>query len=118
MRELSIAYTHTPEPPPTGDGAIVLDKAISLISNMAGDNPWLVDALNKRASMGKEKYGDYLRTNNGRNAMVDFLQEMLDGLMYAVQSHMENPTSRERFELIDDVIDLAIRASYEIKRGE
>ena len=45
--------------------------------------------LTLRAETGKEKYGTYLRTDNGRDAMVDCYQEILDAAMYIKQKLME-----------------------------
>lgn len=38
---------------------------------------------------GFKKYGTHLRTFNGRNAYHDFMQELVDALMYATQLNME-----------------------------
>jgi len=64
------------EPQPKGKGDIVLD--------------YVVDALMERAELGKEKYGTYLHANNGRNALVDALQESMDLTMYLAQAVMES----------------------------
>lgn len=42
-----------------------------------------------RADFGKDKYGTFLRTGNGRNALVDAYQEALDLCMYLKQLLME-----------------------------
>jgi hypothetical protein len=42
--------------------------------------------LNDRAQVGKEKYGTYLMTNNGRDALMDAYQEALDFVMYLRQA--------------------------------
>ena len=39
-----------------------------------------------RAEFGREKYGTYLMTNNGRNALMDAYQEALDLVMYLRQA--------------------------------
>ncbi len=66
---------HASEPQPTGNGKKVLDEVLK--------------DLTLRAETGKEKYGTYLRTNNGRDALVDLYQELLDGCMYLKQKLME-----------------------------
>ena len=38
-----------------------------------------------RAEMGREKYGMYLRANNGRDALWDAYQEAIDLCMYLRQ---------------------------------
>jgi len=42
-----------------------------------------------RAEMGKEKYGQLLKTNDGRNNMMDLYQELIDAVMYCKKQMME-----------------------------
>ena len=65
----------TPEPVPVGNGEIVLFE--------------VMQDLMSRAQTGKEKYGTYLKTNNGRDALMDAYQEALDLAMYLKQKIME-----------------------------
>jgi len=46
-------------------------------------------ALEARAVAGLKKYGRPLQTHNGRSALEDLAQELLDAWMYAVQAEME-----------------------------
>ena len=46
-----------------------------------------------RIDMGEKKYGQRLRTNNGRNALLDCYQECLDGISYSAQDYLENRVS-------------------------
>lgn len=45
--------------------------------------------MQERKEMGKEKYGTYLRAFNGRNALVDAYQEVLDLAVYLRQLIIE-----------------------------
>lgn len=46
----------------------------------------LVEAdLEARVEMGRVQYGERLRAHNGRDAMVDLYQELLDACLYARQ---------------------------------
>ena len=45
--------------------------------------------IRARAEMGKEKYGTYLETFNGRSALLDAYQEALDLAQYLKQLLME-----------------------------
>ncbi|MBK7107491.1 MAG: hypothetical protein IPH62_19665 [Ignavibacteriae bacterium] len=65
----------TPQPPPAEGGEVVLFQVIN--------------DLEARAEFGKEKHGDYLRTNNGRSAVWDAYQEILDFVMYFRQYIIE-----------------------------
>ncbi len=46
----------------------------------------LITSTQKRADMGKAKYGVYLTAANGRNPLVDAFQEALDQLVYLRQA--------------------------------
>ena len=41
--------------------------------------------IEDRASLGCEKYGTYLQTFNGRDALIDLYQELLDAVQYLRQ---------------------------------
>jgi hypothetical protein len=49
----------------------------------------LKEDLEARAEMGLKKYGTKLRVKNGRKASVDLYQEVMDGIMYAMQARLE-----------------------------
>lgn len=72
-RFVSKASIH--EPPPVEGCIVVLDLVRK--------------DLEDRAKFGKEKYGTYLMTNNGRNALMDAYQEALDLVMYLRQALYE-----------------------------
>ena len=46
--------------------------------------------LKSRAEMGKQKYGHYLETQNGCNALQDAYEEALDMCMYLKQKLLED----------------------------
>lgn len=47
--------------------------------------PLVIQDLEARAEMGKQKYGTLLESNNGRDALMDAYQEALDLAMYLRQ---------------------------------
>jgi hypothetical protein len=49
----------------------------------------VISDLQARAEMGKSKYGHYLETDNGRNALQDAYEEALDMCMYLKQKLLE-----------------------------
>ncbi len=63
------------QPQPHGNGNIVLAHVLS--------------DLSERADFGKLKYGTFLKTNNGRDALMDAYQEGLDLVMYLKQLLLE-----------------------------
>jgi hypothetical protein len=60
----------------------------------------VLDDLKQRAEDGKLKYGTYLETFNGRDALVDAYQETLDKAMYLKQAIMERDAlQRQQYHL-------------------
>lgn len=55
------------------------------------------EVLSKRAEEGKEKYGTYLTTFNGRDAVRDFAEELFDGLFYLKQMELEGTVSKKEY---------------------
>jgi hypothetical protein len=80
----SLMDSAKPEPPPSGKGKIVY--------------PMVLEDIRKRAKMGKEKYNTYLRVFNGRSAIKDLYDELLDGVQYIRQhiEEMESPIELEK----------------------
>lgn len=63
------------QPMSSGGGDTVIDKVI--------------EDLKLRDAFGIKKYGTTLKTNNGRSALIDLYQEILDAAMYCKQLLME-----------------------------
>ena len=55
----------------------------------------LIKEINERAKLGKSRYGVYLQPENGRDALVDLKEELLDGILYLLQ-YIEEDKIRER----------------------
>jgi len=70
-----------PEPMPRGDGKSVL--------------PEVIKDLVARSDVGKVKYGTRLKVNNGRDALMDAYQELLDLTMYFKQMLIERDAKNE-----------------------
>ena len=65
----------TPEPMPTEGNVEVL--------------PFVIQDLKARSEFGFKKYGTVLKTNNGRDSLMDAYQEQLDLIMYLKQELLE-----------------------------
>lgn len=77
---------NTPEPPPApSTGADVW--------------PLVVKDMEERNRIGTAKYGTPLRTGNGRKALVDAYQEVLDLAVYLRQEIEESPLVKENARL-------------------
>lgn len=73
MDNLSIGNLNTDEPQPEGDSD---DPAIQDL---------VIQDLQDRKELGKQKYGQALKPNNGRDALKDLYQELMDALVYLRQ---------------------------------
>ena len=69
-----------PEPPPKPAKGDLWASVIAQESE-----PALLELFHARRQMGIEKYGTPLQANNGRNAINDLAQELLDAIVYAEQ---------------------------------
>jgi len=56
----------------------------------------LIRHIEQRRKLGIERYGRPLQTFNGRNAVLDLVEELLDGATYAMQVEMENKAVQAR----------------------
>lgn len=65
----------TPQPPP--------------ISGKIDVAPVVIADIQERVEAGKEKYGTLLQTHNGRSALWDLYQELIDACMYVRQRLLE-----------------------------
>jgi hypothetical protein len=50
---------------------------------------WFNSTLTSQAAKGLGKYDTALRTNNGRNALQDAMDELADAVQYVTQAEME-----------------------------
>ncbi len=57
--------------------------------------PLVIADIEERAKVSKPKYGKYLESHNGRNALIDAYQEVLDLAMYLRQRIEEEKDMRE-----------------------
>ena len=49
----------------------------------------VVEDIIERAEMGKKKYGVHLQAGNGRDALQDLYEELMDAVLYAKQAIIE-----------------------------
>jgi hypothetical protein len=55
--------------------------------------------LEERVALGVRKYGTRLETHNGRDSLLDCVQEALDGIMYSQQAKLEGIDSGQLVDL-------------------
>lgn len=77
----------------------------TLINMMVDDSIWRDMKLDfrKRAEVGRERYGTDLMSHNGRNALRDLYEELLDGTMYATQYYLETEDEEQKQWALDMV---------------
>ena len=106
---------------PSGDGTDVTESLCALPhvpTELAQD-------FARRSLQGRAKYGTVLRTDNGRDALVDAYQELLDAAVYLHQAWLElEPTEPatdgwnpyNRVDAVRMLRDEAIRAADTLRR--
>lgn len=71
--------------------------------------------MKDRHEVGVARYGTPLQANNGRDALVDAYQEILDSIVYLKQVLVENKLDKAMSSLIRREYFLAMRAAETIK---
>lgn len=103
------------QPLPIGDGDDVAKAVVSVLSNWP-ETRCLVADIEARVASGEKKYGTRLKTNNGRNAVLDLYQEILDGVNYSMQNVMEKaPQGLKAAEPYDQLFRELVGLSVRVK---
>jgi len=84
---VTIAATEQPAPITNELSVPVLPCVLARLADR--NDALLVDDLQARAKLGLQRYGTLLMTHNGRDALADLYQELLDALMYLTQYEVE-----------------------------
>ena len=88
---------------PTGNGIDVAVEVAKDLRAVGLEN--IAEDTEARIRLGEKKYGTRLKANNGRDAMLDLYQEVLDGCNYAKQLVIEN---KDNGDLFNQLVSLAI----------
>jgi hypothetical protein len=91
------------QPMPTGNGIDVAVEVAKDLRAVGLDN--IAEDTEARIRLGEQKYGTRLKAHNGRDAMLDLYQEVLDGCNYAKQLVVEN---KDNGDLFNQLVTLAI----------
>jgi hypothetical protein len=96
---------------PTGNG---IDVAVEAAEDMKRlGHKQIAEDIEARIRMGEKKYGTRLKSHNGRDAVLDLYQEVLDGLNYSKQLEIEGLDNGDFFR---HLVDIAIRVEARLKR--
>jgi hypothetical protein len=94
------------QPKPTGNGQDVAVRAAEVLRNFGYDK--IAEDIEARIRLGEKKYGTRLKSHNGRDAVLDLYQELLDSLNYAMQCDIEGIDNGNLFDRIANItIDVA-----------
>lgn len=59
---------------------------------------WLIGYLQCRCALGEAKYGTRLKAPNGREPLLDLIDELTDATVYAVQAYLEKQQLLEKIQ--------------------
>ena len=71
--------------------------------------------LRARAELGIARYGTPLLTHNGRDAIRDLTEELLDAIMYTTQAQLEERITEDQAQEIIDALARAYQITQEAK---
>jgi hypothetical protein len=100
------------QPKPTGDG---VDVAVVAADHLrALGHIKIAEDIEARIRLGERKYGTRLKSHNGRDAMLDLYQEVLDGINYAQQCKIEG---LDDGGLLFSMIGMAVWVSEKMRKA-
>jgi hypothetical protein len=89
------------QPMPTGDG---VDVAVEVAKDLRTRSlEHIAEDTEARIRLGEKKYGTRLKAHNGRDAMLDLYQEVLDGINYAKQLVIEDKDDETFYNCLVDL---------------
>lgn len=99
------------QPAPKKGDVVVLDAIMPILDTCCAELvPWLVARQEHGAK--PENYGTMLMSGNGREVLRDWLEEALDGVMYAGQWHVEQGYDDASLEMLEMATDYAVRIYF------
>ena len=102
-----------PQPIPVGDGIDVAVVAAERLKALGLDE--IAEDIEARIRLGERKYGTRLKAFNGRDALMDLYQEVLDGINYAQQCVIEGKDEDGGFFHV--LVSLAVEVQKACKKS-
>lgn len=96
-----------PEPPPVPKGREVTPPLTAWLE--AFGMPTAADLVRQRDEFGRTKYGQPLRTEDGRDSVEDLRQELGDALQYAAKAALNGEDMRALMGVVDALQALVFR---------
>lgn len=96
----------------------ILDAVIRKLPTELQHRDAIVSELQARAAQGQKKYGVPLMPNNGRDSLQDFIEEIMDSLMYLEQSVAEGKFKHDPTlaETLQKSLVISIEQAYTLRR--
>ena len=89
--------------------SITTENSKNVLETLRGKIPInIYSMLEDRVKIGVVRYGVGLQTFNGREALLDCLQEACDGIMYAQQDYLEGKHPSMGSHLVNRFVDLVL----------
>ena len=111
-----------PEPPPKDEGYIVSTELIKFIRKKCTSPEYIrekaIELIKERDCFGYKKYGQHLRTKDGRDDIEDARQEIGDLMQYLFKAKMNYKKTTEISELVLVLMDLINNEYYPSFRHE
>jgi len=97
-----------PKPIMTKNSKNVPDNLINFLHNNFSNSEsiFLCNQILDRMNFGIKKYGTALHSFNGRDAVNDANQELIDAIQYIFQAHLENKDLSEFYELLKLILKI------------
>ena len=117
--------TEQPNPKPNDEPEVWPAVIEALLESSALSSGWLGDFARQRGEklvtaviadmrerdrLGRERYGVPLQPHNGRDALLDMYEELLDACAYGMQVHMEGSSRR-----LDEALSTALTLASVVK---
>lgn len=117
-------YSATEQPNPShNDKPAMWELVIEDTKNSFPDDAVraaIVKDMTDRDTWGRTKYGTPLQPYNGRDALVDFYQELLDGVVYSAQYSWElahsNDVLSDAHETVEKMYQGLLQAVFAVRR--
>ena len=84
-----------------------LQQSPPIQSDRPSAHDQLIEVIQERKQLGLERYNSLLQAYNGRDQMVDLLQELVDGSAYLINAIQERDDLLRKVEKLEAIASLA-----------
>jgi hypothetical protein len=113
MSHKKILLISVPEPPPKDEGILVTECLLDWINGRNDINPEIkekaIRLIQARDNYGFQKYGQHLRTGDGRDDIEDAAQEIGDAMQYVMKAILNNRNTKPIADMVNVLVLLLSR---------